>query len=75
MNAWPRKFRTFWCVVDSRGNAYLSTAREKRSRSIEAWVNEVGRARRGFRLWGYWKKAGYSCKRCDIKVRNAGRAA
>lgn len=62
---WPRKFRTFWCVIDGQGTAYLSTARTRRSRSIAAWVAEVSDGN-----WAYWKRAKYSCQRCDIKVRN-----
>ena len=66
--AWPRRFRTFWCAVDSQGTAYLSTARENRSRSIAAWVAAAGDENRN---WAWWRRNGMSCQRLDIKVRNA----
>lgn len=63
---WPRRFRTFWCVVDGRGTAYLVSARAKRSKSIAAFVQDVAKSR-----WPWWRRHGYSCQRVDIKVRNA----
>lgn len=66
--SWPRKYRTFWCVIDGQGTAYLSTARAKRSRSIAAWLTELGADRRD---WSRWRRHKYTCQRVDIKVRNA----
>lgn len=74
MSAWPRKFRTYWCVVDPRGTAFLSTARQKKSSSIEAWVIEASNSSRALRLWAFWKRQGYSCQLWDIKVRSASEA-
>lgn len=61
---WPAKFKIYWCVVDSRGTAYLSTARITKAKAIDAWRIETDN-----RAWGWWRRAGYSCQRCDIKVR------
>ena len=66
MSNWPRKFRTFWCVVDSRGTAYLVSARGNRSRSIAAFVNDAGKSK-----WSWWYRVGYRCRRVDIKCRRA----
>jgi hypothetical protein len=65
---WPRRYKTYWCVSDSRGTAYLSSARIQRSKSIIAFLNDVD-TRRGD--WRWWRRAGYLCQRVDIKVRNA----
>ncbi len=65
---WPHKYKTFWCVSDGQGTAYLSTARSKRSRSIKAWLDEADHEERG---WRWWKRAKFACQRIDIKVRNA----
>lgn len=65
---WPRKYRTFWCVVDGRGTAYLATARANRSKSIAAWLADADKAGHG---WRWWRQARYSCQRVDIKVRDA----
>jgi hypothetical protein len=66
--SWPRKFKTYWCVVDSRGTAYLASARTNRRRSIRAWLDDADKSGRG---WRWWYRAGYSCQRVDVKVRNA----
>lgn len=65
MSEWPKKFRTFWCVIDWRGTAYLASARVTRSRSIAAWLADAGKD------WEWWRRHKYTCQRCDIKVRNA----
>ena len=65
--SWPRKFKTYWCVIDSRGTAYLVTARQNRSKSISAWLADADKAGQG---WRWWKRYGYSCQRVDIKVRS-----
>jgi hypothetical protein len=67
--AWPRRFRTFWCVIDERGTAYLVSSRVNRSKSIIAFLNDVD-TKRGD--WRWWKRNGYSCQRLDIKVRSSG---
>lgn len=66
-NKWPRKFRTFWCVVDPRGTAYLVSARLNRSRSITAFVQDAGKVNQ----WSSWYRWGYRCQRVDIKCRAA----
>jgi hypothetical protein len=38
---WPRHFRTFWCVSDSRGTAYLVSVRINRTRSIVAFLEDA----------------------------------
>lgn len=68
MTAWPRKFRTFWCVVDGRGVAFLASARMTRARSISAFLDDADKLHHD---WGWWRRTGYTCQRCDIKVRNA----
>lgn len=65
MSTWPKKYRTFWCVVDFKGMAYLSTARIRRKNSINGWLAEAGKD------WKWWRRHKWSCQRCDIKVRNA----
>ena len=64
---WPRKYRTFWCVIESRGTAYLVSARVTRSKSIAAWIADADKSGKG---WKWWARKGYFCKRCDIKVRS-----
>lgn len=68
MSNWPRKFRTFWCVMDGQGAAYLVSARTRRANSIIAFLNDVD-TKRGD--WRWWRRIGYSCQRADIKVRRA----
>lgn len=67
MSNWPRKFRTFWCVVDTQGTAYLVSARTRRSKSIAAFLGDADKAKRG---WRWWRDIGFSCQRCDIKIRS-----
>lgn len=67
---WSRKHRTYWCVIDGRGTAYLVSARENRSRSIAAFVAD-SRTDAGLKDWRWWRRIGYSCQRVDIKVRSA----
>lgn len=66
---WPRRFRTYWVVTDGRGTAYLATAREKRSRSIAAYLADADKTRRGWRWWR--RSGGCTCQQVDIKVRDA----
>ena len=65
---WPRKFKTYWCVTDGRGTAYLVSARVRRSSSIDAFIRDAGKPRKG---WPWWRRIGYSCQRVEIKVRSA----
>ena len=65
---WSPKFKTYWCVVDSRGTAYLSTARVTRSLSIAAWLADADKADNG---WKWWRRAKYVCQRVDVKIRNS----
>lgn len=68
--AWPRKFRTFWCVVDKRGNAYVGSARSSRSKSIAAFLSDNEQsAIVSDRTWATWRRWGFVCQRCDVKVR------
>lgn len=68
--SWPRKFQTYWCVVDKRGTAYLASARKTRVKSIEAFMadNEASSIVID-RKWATWRRWGFSCQRCDLKVR------
>lgn len=65
---WTRRFRTFWCVIDNRGTAYLFSARTRRSKSIAVFLADVDKVMRD---WPWWRRIGYSCQRCDIKVRSS----
>ena len=65
---WPRKFRTYWCVVDGDGVAMLSTASVMRKNSIAGWLREADIAKRG---WRWWRGLGYSCRQIDVKVRSS----
>ncbi len=67
---WPRKFRTYWCVVDERGAAFVASARHDRSRSIHAFVKDADPL---FENLNWWKRRGYTCRRVDIKVRQTSR--
>jgi hypothetical protein len=69
---WSRRFRTYWCVVDGHGRAYLVSARLNRSKSISAWLADADKARKG---WRWWKRIGYTCQRADIKIRSASLAS
>lgn len=70
--AWPRKFRTFWCVVDSRGTAYLGSARDKRSKAIAAFMDDNEASSIVVdRSWATWRRWGFTCQRCDIKARTS----
>lgn len=64
---WPRKFKTYWCVIDGRGNAYMSSVRTTRSKSIAAWLADADKAHRG---WRWWYRANYRCQLVDIKMRD-----
>ena len=64
---WPRRYRTFWCVIDPRGTAYLVSARINRSKSIAAFLDDADKTQRD---WPWWRHYKYSCQRVDIKVRN-----
>lgn len=66
---WPRHFRTYWCVVDGRGTAYLVSARLNRSKSIAAFLADADKS--GRPDWRWWKRINYSCQHVDIKVRNS----
>lgn len=66
MSRWPKKYRTYWCVLDGRGVAYLVSARIRRTASIAAFVNDAGKT-----PWAWWHKSGYRCVRVDVKVRAA----
>ena len=65
--SWPRKYHTFWCVIDSHGTAYLVSARRTRSRSIQAFLEDSALSH----PWSSWRRWGCSCRRVDIKVRDA----
>lgn len=65
---WPRRFRTFWCVVDERGTAYLVSASIRRATSIARFLDDADKTNGG---WAWWRRRGFSCQPCDIKVRNA----
>lgn len=68
--AWPRKYRTFWCVVDKHGTAYLGSARGNRSKSIAAFLNDNEQSSIvQDRSWATWRRWGFFCQRCDVKVR------
>lgn len=66
---WPRKFRTYWCVVDERGTAFLQSARSRRASSIASFMDDADPPQQHDWIW--WRQSGYTCQRCDIKVRNA----
>ena len=68
MSGWPRKYRTFWCVVDSQGTAHLVSSSLRRSTSIARFLDDASKTGQG---WSWWRRNGYSCQLCDIKVRNA----
>lgn len=70
MKRWSKKFRTYWCVVDGRGTAFLVSARIRRAASIAAFVNDAGKT-----PWAWWYKSGFRCQRVDIKVRTATKSA
>ena len=70
--AWPRKYRTFWCVVDKRGTAYLGSARNTRSKSIAAFMADNEQSSIVVdRQWSTWRRWGFACQRCDVKVRTS----
>lgn len=66
---WPRKFHTYWCVVDGRGTAFLQSARSQRASSIASFMADADSLQQ--HNWRWWQRSGYTCQRCDIKVRNA----
>jgi hypothetical protein len=39
-----------------------------RARSISAFLDDADKLHHD---WGWWRRTGYTCQRCDIKVRNA----
>jgi hypothetical protein len=67
-STWPRRFRTYWCVVDGQGTAYLVSASLRRENSVRKFLQDADKPRVG---WPWWRRHGYSCQRVDIKVRNA----
>lgn len=68
MSGWPRKFRTYWCVVDEAGKAFLVSACASRPNSMRAFLKDADPL---FQNWGWWKRRGYTCQRVDVKVRTA----
>jgi hypothetical protein len=68
MSRWPRKFKTYWCVIDGRGTAYMSSVRMTRAKSIAAWLADADKSNRG---WQWWYRANYRCQKVDIKIRDS----